>query len=70
LTQEDSMADDEEQAALREAEIEAVWADAEEAANQTWQPGGWKPCPHPEDDWRAEVWKQAYGHHLARNGWH
>jgi hypothetical protein len=54
----------------REAVVEAVWDEAEEAASHAWFPGGMPRNPYPRSDWRHDVFGSALGHFLARNGWH
>lgn len=38
--------------AEHDAEVEAVWADAEQAADRSSLPGR-VPCPYPDADWRS-----------------
>ena len=63
------MAETPDDEAEHDAMVEMVWEDAENAAAQS-SPFNPRPCPYPENDWRADVWRSAYGHHLMNNGWH
>jgi hypothetical protein len=58
---------------MDDSEIDAIWAEAEEAAIHAWGPLGsptHRPNPYPKDSEQADVWDHAFRSAYANQNGH